>query len=163
MDHEAEDIDMATSGILNPQAQNHDRQNPFVMQSQHGTNDANTQPSAPHQSNHPGGDDAMDTTPDPSPNTHPSDIPLAHQATSPTSPQPESHPNPPDSQNPALASAPPPVEEHTETEGSSDDEEEDEGDGYTWQEMPEDKSIPDEQELKELEARGEHSALDGQS
>jgi hypothetical protein len=153
---------MATSGILNPQAQNHDRQNPFVMQSQHGDHDGSTEQAAAQQSNDPGGDDAMDTTPDPSPNNAPSEIPPAQQTTSPTSPQPETQPHPTESQNTGSTSVPPPAEENTETEGSSDEDDEDEGDGYTWQEMQEDKSVPDEQELKDLESRTEHSALDGQ-
>jgi hypothetical protein len=156
MDDEVHDIDMATSGVLNPQAQNHDRQNPFVMQSPHG--DQATSGALPD--NETGGDDAMDTTPDPSP--HPVEIQAAGQSASPNSPRHETPGISGDSQSAGTASVPLVIEENTDTDESSEEDEEDEGDGYTWQEIQEDTSVPDEHELKDLEGRGEHSALDGE-
>ncbi|KAF1839030.1 hypothetical protein BDW02DRAFT_575806 [Decorospora gaudefroyi] len=170
------DTDMsAATNTLPPTGQNHDRGDAVMEDGEEPSNrDASTNTIAVHISAVE--EDAMDVTPDTEtdlllPNssaetqeatiTSPT-IPApgdSAQTNPPIDPPPPGDPDslpPPADPNAQPPPPPPPVEPVRSDTDSSD-----EDDGLPpWHELPEDMSSPDEDELKEIEATTEHSALD---
>ena len=196
---EPEDVDMTMSTTL--PAQNHDRQDdameedveaaPLVVSQGDRTSSGSDEPSRRGEAN----EDAMDTTPDPTPQpetlSHPQSSqadPQATQSPIATMPPPAATDaasgdsssqvsTPPANaqgnaegdragsevsqqpSNPGSEPMPPP--QHSQHDDSSSEDSDD--DILQWHEVIQDMSVPDEDELKEIESSTERSATDGKS